>query len=77
MNALKKTKETKKQVGLNKRERKENLKSAFKMTDKIEGNIVIIDDVYTTGNTAAEITKAIARKTKSNIYFIALARKIN
>jgi len=47
------------------------------MTDKIEGNIVIIDDVYTTGNTAAEITKAIARKTKSNIYFIALARKIN
>ena len=77
LNGLKKTKETKKQVGLNKRERKENLKSAFKMTDKIEGNIVIIDDVYTTGNTAAEITKAIARKTKSNIYFIALARKIN
>ncbi|MEA3313713.1 MAG: hypothetical protein U9Q18_04985 [Caldisericota bacterium] len=74
---LKKTKETKKQIGLSKRERKENLKSAFKVTDKIEGNIMIIDDVYTTGNTAAEITKTIARKTKSNIYFIALSRKIN
>ncbi len=77
LNGLKKTKETKKQVGLSKRERKENLKNAFKMTDKIEGNVMIIDDVYTTGNTATEITKTIARKTKSNIYFIALSRKIN
>lgn len=77
LNGLNKIKETKKQIGLSKRERKENLKSAFKMTGNIEGNIMIIDDVYTTGNTADEITKAIARKTKSNIYFIALSRKIN
>ncbi len=77
LNGLNKIKETKKQIGLSKRERKENLKSAFKMTGNVEGNIMIIDDVYTTGNTADEITKAIARKTKSNIYFIALSRKIN
>ncbi len=74
---LKKVKNTKKQVGLNGKERKENLKSAFKMEKGVNGSILIIDDVYTTGSTAREITKTVTRKTKSSIYFVALSRKMN
>jgi len=74
---LRKVKETKKQVGLSKKEREKNLKNAFQMENKIEGNILIIDDVYTTGSTASEITKIVAKNTKSNVYFVALSRKID
>ena len=75
--SLKKVKRTDKQVGLNKKEREENLKGAFRMEEAVKGDVLIVDDVYTTGSTAREITKTMVRKTKSNIYFVALSRKID
>ncbi len=77
LSSLKKIKETKKQVGLLRRERIKNVKNAF-IAEKIptSGNVIIIDDVYTTGATAHSVAKVISLKTDSNIYFIAFSRKI-
>ncbi len=66
---LKKTKETKAQVGLTKSERQDNLKGSFKVVDKkaVEGkSVLLIDDVTTTGATseviAGYLKKAGAKK---------------
>lgn len=56
-NILIRSKETKSQVELSKEERKENIKGAFSLKDKNllkERNILLIDDVYTTGATILE-----------------------
>jgi competence protein ComFC len=73
---LNKLKTTRKQVGLSKKEREENLKNAFTLEEKIRGNILLVDDVYTTGSTAKELTKSIYGKTDGNIIFIAISRRI-
>jgi competence protein ComFC len=74
---LKKIKTTRKQVGLSKKEREENLKNVFTIEEKIKGNILLIDDVYTTGSTARELVKSVYRKTEGNIIFVAVSRKMN
>jgi competence protein ComFC len=74
---LKKIKTTRKQVGLSKKEREENLKNVFTIEEKIKGNILLIDDVYTTGSTARELVKSVYKKTEGNIIFIAVSRKMN
>lgn len=65
-NILKRTKLTKYQFSLNKNERSENLKNAFKLkstnlTHLKEKHILIVDDLFTTGSTlisaAAELIK--------------------
>ncbi|MDY3903033.1 ComF family protein [Peptoniphilus sp.] len=48
--------DTKFQVGLKKHEREENLKDSFKVI-KIPEEIIIVDDVITTGATIRELTK--------------------
>jgi competence protein ComFC len=77
INSIKKLKTTRKQVGLTKKERKENLKNAFQMKEKVSGNILLIDDVYTTGSTAREIVKSVSRTTNGNIIFVAISRKMD
>lgn len=72
-----KIKNTKKQVGLGKEERVENIKGAFRLKEAPpSGNILLVDDVYTTGSTAFEITKCIGRKLNGKLFFVALSRKI-
>ncbi|MBU1130824.1 ComF family protein [Patescibacteria group bacterium] len=60
--AVKRTRNTPHQVGLNKKQRQTNLKDAFIITkpDLIKNeNIILIDDVVTTGSTLEEIAKAL------------------
>jgi Predicted amidophosphoribosyltransferases len=77
INKVHKVKETKKQTDLKRDERLENLKNAFSVEGIYNGNVLIVDDVYTTGSTAHEITKAFKNKCKGNIYFVTLAKTIN
>lgn len=58
---------------LNLNERIENIKSAFKLVNSFdeEKNIILVDDILTTGSTLCEIAKIIHSK-KSNINIIGL-----
>lgn len=63
------------QKELNVRERRNNLRQAFAVTEPLEtvGNLLLVDDIYTTGATldvAAELLKAAGAK---RVYFITLA----
>ena len=61
-NNLVKTKNTKKQSTLTKLERKNNIKNAFKITDSkaiYNKNVILFDDIYTTGSTVNECSRII------------------
>lgn len=74
---LYKIKETKKQTQLSKKEREENLRDAFKISGHYNGNVLVVDDVYTTGSTAREVTKVVKSVTEKNVYFVAITQKFN
>ncbi len=72
-----KEKHTVPQTKLSREDRKENLKDAFKYisNEKIAGkNILILDDVVTTGATTNEIAKLLRRHRPSKIYVISAGK---
>ena len=68
---------TEPQVNLKRKERIENIKGAFSVSDisKIKGKrILIVDDVYTTGATANECSKVLLRGGAEYVDVLTLAR---
>lgn len=66
VNVVERIKYTKPQKALSNIKRKENLKDAFIIKEGIEGlNILLIDDIYTTGSTLDNVSK-ILYKNKAN-----------
>ena len=60
-----KIKNTVPQSSLNKKQREENAKGAYKLIDyqKIKNKkILLVDDIYTTGNTVNECAKTLVQK---------------
>lgn len=75
-NALIKVKETGEQKSLSKKERKENIAGCFRIAKKDEvknKNILLVDDVLTTGATANEITKVLLRAGASSVFLATVA----
>lgn len=75
--ALSKTKETKDQYSLSREERKGNVRRVFSVTDTgaVKGKrVLLVDDLYTTGRTAAEAAAALTRSGAREVLFFALAR---
>ncbi|MFO7569507.1 MAG: phosphoribosyltransferase family protein, partial [Smithellaceae bacterium] len=74
---LKRHKLTFTQTGLDKKQREKNMKDAF-FVPKAEGirdkNIILVDDVYTTGATTNECAKVLIRAGARNVAVITLAR---
>ncbi len=70
-------KTTEKQVGLSRVARIKNVRNAFAVKGFVNGSIIVIDDVYATGSTAAEINRALWKKVDGNIFFIAFSRKMD
>ena len=77
--AIKRTLHTKQQTGLSKNQREQNVRGAFLVVPKykeiIKGkNILLIDDVYTTGSTIKHCTKALLRAGAAQVNVLTLAR---
>lgn len=78
-NAIKRTRHTKQQTGLTKTQREENVKGAFIIESHhqvaIKGkNILLIDDVITTGSTIEQCTKALIKSGVAQVNVLTLAR---
>lgn len=76
---LYKTKNTVAQSSLNKKQREENCKGVYKVKNSINlynKKILIIDDIYTTGNTVNECAKMLIKKgiKKTNIGVLTIAK---
>jgi len=74
---LYKTKETQDQYTLSRDDRKRNIKGAFALVDgaDLKGKkALLVDDLYTTGQTAREATRVLSRGKTESVVFFALAR---
>lgn len=72
-----KSKNTIAQSKLNKNKRKQNIKGAFKIlnSEKIQGkNILLFDDIYTTGSTVNECSKILTRAGAKRIGVLTIAK---
>jgi len=72
---LKRIKNTKPQAKLNERERRNNLADCFSwLGDKLNGrNIILVDDVATTGSTLNECAKVLKQAGASEVWGLVVA----
>ncbi|MCK9578489.1 ComF family protein [bacterium] len=78
--SLIKIKKTKPQVGLKRKERQENIKGCFSITDSSvfkDKTVLLIDDVYTTGATMEECAKVLKEAGAKYVYGITVAREVS
>lgn len=71
--------ETASQIGLTNHQRRENLRGAFTVADptRITGkNILLVDDVLTTGTTLSECAKVLRRSGSSAVWAVTIARTL-
>ncbi len=76
---LEKVRDNRTQVGLGPKEREENVKGAFRcvIPDVTHcRNVLVVDDVYTTGATAKECVKVLREAGVKNVWVFTLARKL-
>lgn len=75
--ALTRRKETRSQVGLSKQERRKNVDGAFQAGGKVKGrNILVLDDVSTTGSTLSSSAVALYASGAKNVYALTVARAL-
>ena len=71
--------ETQSQTGLTRHQRRENLRGAFRVrvAEKIAGaQIVLVDDVFTTGTTVSECARMLRRAGANKIWVATVARTL-
>ncbi len=74
--ALKRIRNTKTQTKLNECGRAENIKGAFEIAERVSGNVLLIDDVLTTGATAGECARVLKEAGAENVYVMTFARAV-
>ena len=76
---LARVRDTHSQIGLTSHQRRENLRGAFAVTDPQQiarREIVLADDVYTTGTTASECARVLRRAGASRVWVATVARTL-
>ncbi|MGO9402012.1 MAG: ComF family protein [Terriglobales bacterium] len=71
--------ETGSQIGLTRHQRRENLRGAFAVNDPtriVNRDILLIDDVYTTGTTASECARVLRRAGAARVWVATVARTL-
>lgn len=78
-NALLRTRPTQSQIGLTRHQRRENMRGAFAVAKPAEiagREILLVDDVFTTGTTASECARILRRQGASNVWVATVARTL-
>ncbi len=76
---LERIKPTVSQIGLTRNQRQENLRGAFKVAhlSKVsDRDVLLVDDVMTTGTTAAECARVLRRAGAKNVWVATVARTL-
>ncbi len=72
---IKRIRYTERQKALGHKERKKNLVDAFAITKKWKNarNVLMIDDIYTTGNTMNEVAKVLKQNGTEKVWFLTIS----
>ena len=81
IDAVRRTKRTRRQIGLGPRAREENVRGAFTITpagrEALFGRrVVLVDDVYTTGATVAAVARTLKRAGVADVTVLTFARAL-
>jgi len=76
---LERRRETQSQIGLSRHQRRENMRGAFavaKAAEVAEREVLLVDDVFTTGTTVSECARVLRKAGAAKVYVATVARTL-
>lgn len=74
---IKKNMNTRAQVGLNRKDRRRNVRGSFTASNVHNKSVLVVDDVVTTGETASEIAQTLKNAGAKYVVFASVARAVS